>query len=393
MLSLLALLLVTAYVPTAAAQAQPAPDPEELWRQFPLDDSRTQQAPNVGTPRRGERPTSVSPTEPGTKSGEDVSVLGFAVIVLAMAVVIALASGVPGGLGGPLRRGRGGGAAPITRSPRQIDALETLKAKRDVDRRAVEALKAKLSPPVRRKKETKNGDLETLKGKRKAAPSAANRGGKRSDGVDALKAKLRRASVAKRARRERQAVDRLRTKLQQRSGSPVPMSPPSARKTSEPTLEVVPDSGPAPLERARPTPAKSPRSVARGRTTRSGRNPRGAAAVALVPTDALPEVSEPPDHRPRVRCRIDLWRGYIKSQFDAIEQRPTGAQRVIASSPLFRVRGGLPLTPEPAAADAHAALIEELEQDGWCVVARGARWFDVELERIEGPPWLGLPER
>ena len=419
MSSIVVLLLVATCVPTAGAQERPAPDPQELWRQFPLDDARTRQAPTFDAPRLRERPTPVSSTEAGESTGEDLRVLGLAAIALATVVVIVLATGVLAGLRGRLRYGLGrspyapasrptdpGGTAGVasgrrTRPGKQMDELETLKVKREAHRQAaktsassiddVEALKAKLSVPATRSKAatTTIDDLEILKSKREAAASAANPAGKRSDGVDALKTKLDRVSVAKRERPERQAIDRLRTKLRERPDSP--NAPSSDATKPRAKLDLVPG-GPARELRAQPTPAKPPSSVTQARTNRSGRQFRGAAAVALI-SPQLGKGAEPAESPWRVRCRVALWRGYIKSQFYAIEQSATRAPRVIAQSPLFRMRGGGPLLQEEAPAGAHATLIANLEQDGWCVVARGPRWFDVELERAEGPPLRGVPER
>jgi hypothetical protein len=413
--SLVALLLATACVPTAAAQERPAPDPQELWRQFPLDDARTQQVPTNDAPRPRQRPTPVSSTEAGESTGDDLHVLGLAAITLATVVVITLATGALAALRGPVWHGRGrssyapasrptdpaGSAAsvPRTRLGREVDELETLKVKREADRRAaktsapsiddIEALKAKLSVPATRKKESRtNDDLEILKSKREAVASAAKPDGKRSDGVNALKSKLDRVNVAKRERTQRQAIDPLRAKLRERPESREVALPMSDAKKPRAKLDLVPG-GPAPALRARPTPAKPQNSVAQGGTNRSGRNPRGAAAPALVSA----RLAQPAESRPRVRCRVTLWRGYVKSQFYAIEQSSTRGRRVIAQSSLFRMRGGSPLPQQGAPAGAHATLIENLEQDGWCVVARGPRWFDVELERAEGPPLRGLPER
>jgi hypothetical protein len=81
---------------------------------------------------------------------------------------------------------------------------------------------------------------------------------------------------------------------------------------------------------------------------------------------------------------VTLWRGYLKSQFYAIELGAPQAPRVFAESPLFRIRGGGPPSQNEASADAHAALIANLEQAGWCVVAWGPRWYHVEFERVEG---------
>lgn len=422
--SLVALLLVAACVPTAAAQERPAPDPQELWREFPLDDARTQKAPTVDAPPLRERPTpALSTPEAGERTGDELSVLGLAAITLATAVVIALATGILAGLRGRVRLGRAripyprasrttdpgasawAASGPKTRPGEQMTELETLKVKHEAHRRAattsassidddVEALKAKLSVPATRKEETTtNDDLEILKGKREAASSAVKPDGKRFGGVDVLKAKLDRISVAKRETPDRQAIDLLRTKLREPSDSREPAVPTSDAKKPRAKLDLVPG-GPAPALPARPVPAKPPSSVAQGRKNRSVRTPRGVAAVALVSAQ-LTELAEPPASRPRVRCRVALWRGYVKAQFYAIEQSAARPRRVVALSPPFWMRGGGPLPQRGAPAGAHATLIENLEQDGWCVVARGAgaRWFDVELERAAEPPWGDPTER
>jgi hypothetical protein len=200
-----------------------------------------------------------------------------------------------------------------------------------------------------------------------AVASASKPNVKRPGGVDTLKTKLDRVGMTKVEAPERQAIDRLGTKLPDRQDGPD--MPRREQKVPRAKLDLVP---------SRPAPAPPP-------PNRSPRKSRGAAAVAPVPLQ-LAERTEPGDSRPRVRCYVRLWRGYVKAQFYAIEPSATRARRVIAESPLFWKRGGEPPTKHGAPASAHAALIADLERDGWRVVARGSPWFHVQLERAEPPP-------
>jgi hypothetical protein len=386
---IVALLLAATLVPTAAAQQEPAPVPRELWRQFPLDDARTGRTPTSEAPPARARPTPASSED----AGEDTRLLGLAAVALATVLAVALATGVLAGVRGRSRsRPARGPSTPAPRSTdsgdsarrsdpptEQLDELEPLKSKRAADRRAaktsassfddVAALKAKLFDPAAGGKEAAptNDDLEILKSKREADASASKPNGKRLGGVDTLKTKLDRVGMTKVEAPERQAIDRLGTKLPDRQDGPD--MPRREQKVPRAKPDLVP---------SRPAPAPPP-------PNRSPRRSRGAAAVAPVPLQ-LAERTEPGDSRSLVRCYVRLWRGYVKAQFYAIEPSATRARRVIAESPLFWKRGGEPPTKHGAPASAHAALIADLERDGWRVVARGSQWFHVQLERAEPPP-------
>ena len=405
---IVAILLVATCVPTAAGRERPAPAPQELWRQFPLDDEQTRQTPT--SEGLGERPTPISSGEAAESAGENLDVLGLATLAFVTVVVIACATGVLAGLRRRLRSGVGRNAyAPASRSidlgrsgeaasgrrtqrAKQMHEVEILKLKREADRRAarpsassfdkVDTLRAKLGTPAAHKDETRtNEDQEILKSKREreAAASGVEADDKRFDGVDALKRKLEREDVATSASLERQATERLRTKLQEGNNSDDPAGRLSVAEHPRAALELFSGSPAAP--RARPTRP----SAAQRPTNRSGRSPHASAAMALV-SAAVPDLVEPRKSQTQVRCRVVLWRGYVKAQFYAVEQFPTPA-RVLALSPLFWNRGGDRLPPKAGAAGgAHATLIEYLERDGWRVVARGFRWFDVELERADEPP-------
>ncbi len=394
------LLIILTFAPSAGAEERPAPAPKELWRQFPLNDARAEQPPTFEAPRRRERST----PEAGPSGGETLSVLGLGAIGLATVLLVAVA-GVLAALGDRLRTGRrpyasasrsggSGGIPAASGRSEQMDELEILKVKREVDRRTaktagssvdqLEVLKAKLVAPAARKEARATADdLEILKSKRHAAASAAIQDGTRSDGIEALKRKRNGVGAANRETAEPQTADPLRAKLAKRTDSPSP----DARKLRA-KLGLVPG---ASAQRAAPAPTNAPGSVGRPSTNRSARRPRGAAAV--VPLARLDELTASIERLPRVRCRVALWRGYVKSQFYAIELRAPQAPRVFAESPLFRIRGSGSPSQHGASADAHATLIANLEQAGWCVVARGPKWFHVELERVEGRDRQGQTER
>jgi outer membrane biosynthesis protein TonB len=80
------------------------------------------------------------------------------------------------------------------------------------------------------------------------------------------------------------------------------------------------------------------------------------------------------------RCEIKLWRGFIQSHLYAA---PAGSdEEPIAFSPYFHLLEGERSTSQ--ALQALAALVEELEQDGWTVVSDGPAWYQHRLERSEG---------
>jgi hypothetical protein len=79
-------------------------------------------------------------------------------------------------------------------------------------------------------------------------------------------------------------------------------------------------------------------------------------------------------------CSIALWHGYRKAAFYARTDQH-GEEVAIAESRMFRPHGnGIPDRTEEAA-DAYAALVEQLERDGWRRVATGSAWFEATFER------------
>jgi hypothetical protein len=77
------------------------------------------------------------------------------------------------------------------------------------------------------------------------------------------------------------------------------------------------------------------------------------------------------------RCEIKLWRGFLKSHLYAVGSN----DEPIAFSPYFHL-----LEDDRSSSEglqALAALVAELEQDGWTVVSDGPAWYQHRLERSE----------
>ena len=101
------------------------------------------------------------------------------------------------------------------------------------------------------------------------------------------------------------------------------------------------------------------------------------SATAWRPDAKRVAVAEPPREAPAAACgEIRLWRGFIRCHLYAV---PEGADEPIAFSPYFRLREDD--TSSPEALEALAALVAELEQAGWTVVADGPDWYQHRLER------------
>jgi hypothetical protein len=111
----------------------------------------------------------------------------------------------------------------------------------------------------------------------------------------------------------------------------------------------------------------------------------------------LKEKLAAPPHRPRERapgsrsaapsaCRIDWWRGYVKSEFHAKLRRPDGSETILRSSPPFRWSKPTPPPKDlPRAVHAHATLVAELKAAGWIASGRGEHWYALELQPRQVP--------
>ena len=89
-------------------------------------------------------------------------------------------------------------------------------------------------------------------------------------------------------------------------------------------------------------------------------------------------------------CTIVWWRGYMKSGFFAFatgERARTPELGSSLGSSLFRKIGGGPPVPVPEgrALEAHRALVERMQSEGWEPVGCGTHWYETRLRLTRGP--------
>ena len=191
--------------------------------------------------------------------------------------------------------------------------------------------------------------------------------------AETIKAKRRASTVAKDAKS--QDLTKLRAKLLD--------SPEEARQPIQPPIDS-PVSPAAPPTRTDDVPSPQP---------------RRKAAAPPSPVNARPVARPVP--RP-AQCRIEWWRGYVKSEFYATVRMPDEREYVLRTSPTFRWSKSTP-PPKDASqvAHAHQTLVDDLAADGWVVSGGGGGddWWALELKRRsnepidpqEGAPWQPTP--
>ena len=78
-------------------------------------------------------------------------------------------------------------------------------------------------------------------------------------------------------------------------------------------------------------------------------------------------------------CEIEWFRGYVKSQFLAVADRPSEA--LVRESPWFAWRGTRPPPQEERIAAARDQLLQALLRDGWERSGVGEQWYSDRLRR------------
>ena len=110
--------------------------------------------------------------------------------------------------------------------------------------------------------------------------------------------------------------------------------------------------------------------LAATRDNRPKKSPPRPTPIATVRTVAAAE------------CRIDWWRGYVRSEFYAQQRTPDGKDAIVSTSPSFRwSKPSAPPATLQHVAEAHAALVADLEAGGWIVSGRGNEWYALKLKR------------
>jgi hypothetical protein len=97
---------------------------------------------------------------------------------------------------------------------------------------------------------------------------------------------------------------------------------------------------------------------------------------ASRPAEAAPEPIGAAVHE---ECEIEWFRGYVKSQFLAVADRPSEA--LVRESPWFAWRGTRPPPQEERIEAARDQLLHALLRDGWERSGVGEQWYSDRLQR------------
>jgi hypothetical protein len=172
-------------------------------------------------------------------------------------------------------------------------------------------------------------------------------------------------------KRKRPVVDddpdaKLRQKVQAASG----------RDAAEDDVVILKAKLKAKLAEAPAKPRAKPRtkSARRQAPTKSVRGQTAQAALAPAPAPPAPVART---------CRIGWWRGTLKSMFYVELGAGGRGGRLLLCSPAFRWHSRNPPPPDlQAAAEAHAALLADVEAAGWVATGRrrGEEWYALELQ-------------
>ena len=369
------LVAVAAIVPTAIA-AEEYPQLERLWTEFPLDDRgavadrarpvRDRPAGDQASTRGAEvttRPRSqptVKPSPAGQASDRSpvlaILVAALTVLVGVMALLLFRA--------GPRRRQAETIEPALDQSGDHRAPAATAEPSSDQNR-VVGALVAGLAEAPRSRKSKEVKMRTTAQGRQRSDPlvlkdGASGSSGAKAEEVEALKRKLVEEAELLKAKASRDP-SLLKEKLV------------SGQRSAQKVQKV---------KRATQS-SKAAEHPAQGRggelaTRRSLRHIRPAELREPEPTE-----HEGNGYATAVECEVRWWRGYVNSQFFAVQRDPNGAELTLAASPPFRWRKSEPPPQTPATSSALASLVDSFRRDGWVVAGHGSEWFAVRLRRAK----------
>jgi hypothetical protein len=338
-----------------------------------------------------QRNPGVAPWEPSTQASSEPSTRLRSPRVPLAVILVAVASGfafllvarqmrpvlarVPAGIGGlPSRRRRAAGLGnglPVGASLRRPGVLASSAAGRF---EAGVASLARLSRRLggrRRRPPAQSPRLSLENAVGTAAPSPASDG----DVIEALRSAA--SAAAPRRGAEPEAP---------KAKPDLPLAP--GKETNAESKVVAAADGAALNENRVSTPEQKPLAPPSQRVVPAKTRPRRTTREPAVrPVSAPAAVLAPAvrDRRSARECEIHSWRGYVMSEFLAIEVTPDGLAATIATSPPFRWRRREAPHETPEAADALRALVATLEGEGWTVAERGERWFAFRLRLSSSP--------
>jgi hypothetical protein len=387
-----AAIISTATLPAPSARAEPRkPQPQVLWHAYPLNPVPGRS--RAGTAERRGTAGQSGLAAPATRHSGGVSwwvivpaVAGFMLLVVVTGVMLARRAGRP--IRVPLRlstararvaveaiaaaasRGTNAGKAGMRRVANVIRGWRPRLRRPGLPRLAAPAvpvLPDDLLESLRRRVRAPERTVGALDAPSQPRPQPAVSAPE--DNV------LKRKIVAARA----DETAKLKAKTQ--AAGPHRVDEPDEADAFKAKLLSISarDTGSEPKAQAAPEPVTAPVELHARRVV-------GSAAPALETLPPMPRREVPrPARRPRPAvCRIDWWRGYRRSHFDARVRSTDGGYVAIETSPSFRWSKSTPPPMHlPHIADAHAALLSQLEQNGWVVTGRGEHWYALELRQAK----------
>jgi hypothetical protein len=388
-----ALVVSTATVAAIPARAEPQkPRPEELWRAYPLNPK----PPQVGggrtrtTQRQG---PAVTPQRPATQDrGSSASSwwplalgLGGGLLVLLIGVVIVATRLQPsvrlpsrGRLRAAVAPARGGvetlasaasrGAHAVAAGLQQVPTVVAERRPRmprlprpTLPRITIPTATA-LTEPLLASVRAHVGEPEPPEREAKVVRSSATPPRGRASAQPEAEILKRKGVTAK--------ADET-AKLKQKSRTATPPRADEQHDVEVLKAKLATHAEPAP----EPEPVRPPVELRPVRAV-------GAAAPPPEPLQPLPRRQGPrPVPKPAAPiCRIEWWRGYRKSHFDARVRTAEGEEAALLTSPPFRWKKSTPPPKDVSeVARAHEALLSELEAGGWVVIGSGDDWYALEL--------------
>ena len=83
-------------------------------------------------------------------------------------------------------------------------------------------------------------------------------------------------------------------------------------------------------------------------------------------------------------CTIVWWRGYVQSGFYAVATGGRARSVEPLGTSLFRRLGGGAPVLEGRALEAHRALVETMQSEGWDPIGHGTHWYETRFHRTRG---------
>ena len=370
--ALLAVMLAAA-IPAGVALGANAPQPERLWQAYPLDPTHSAgahaHAPAVSAaPTSRKRPPTSHRRAQASGSGD--SSLPTAWIALAAALAALVAAGFVIARRVPVQAGR------------RVDVLQRLPRVR-LDARAVTRSLAGIRMPslparppgltdvlmdnvrrVGRLREVVAQKVDAAETESLSSP-AAPVDDRREGGTAPVKPVDRRSDPV--LTPDRLIALERATLKRKRAASTASGAEAIKAKTREPT-------------RGKETASRDVKKL----RAKLARAPNESGALGRPVKELRAARSAPQPGPAQAQCRIDWWRGYVKSEFYAKARMPDGREYVVCTSPGFRWSKSTPPPKEaPQVAQVHQELVDDLVAGGWVVSGVGDEWWALEL-RLAG---------